>query len=260
LAKEKAKRTQCLNNLKQMQLACTIYADDNDEIFPSWGEKKDPAVNPISTSFSPSAAAVGINNRTINVIDLGNYIRYVSFAGPVNGGHIPQNSAANNAKGGTFENLGYLYPANLAGDGRLFFCPSYPPTFPSPVLSADSYSSAGLLSYGNINGSASVRCSYTYNPVVFTNGASASLRVYQRAKDLKDRHAFIMDYIDSQMNQAGYFAHKSSKGWQMAMTDGSVVFSKPPPAFYSKIASGGYPSSIIELTTDVLPVLEQSAR
>jgi prepilin-type N-terminal cleavage/methylation domain-containing protein len=33
-AKERAKRIQCVNNLKQLFLGCTIYASDNDDLFP----------------------------------------------------------------------------------------------------------------------------------------------------------------------------------------------------------------------------------
>jgi prepilin-type N-terminal cleavage/methylation domain-containing protein len=166
-AKEKAKRTQCVNGLRQMTLGCTIYAGDNEDWFPTWGGN-------------------ALNTRAKNVIDLSNYIRWVVFGGPINGGHISQISSAVNSQGAQFENLGYLYPAKLAGDGRLFFCPSYPQGSP---LAADSYASAGLLSYGNINGSGGIRCSYTYNPVVDANG----LRVFQKARQVKGRRVFLMD-------------------------------------------------------------------
>jgi hypothetical protein len=37
-AKEKVKRTQCANDLRQVYLGCTVYSPDNDNKFPSWGE------------------------------------------------------------------------------------------------------------------------------------------------------------------------------------------------------------------------------
>ena len=231
-AKEKAKRTQCINGLRQMSIGCTIYAGDNEDWFPTWGGN-------------------AINSRTKNVIDLSNYIRYVVFAGPMGGGHVSQIPSVVNAQGAQFENLGYLYPAKLAGDGRLFFDPSYPQGSP---LSADSYSSAGLISYGNINGTGSVRCSYTYNPVVDGNG----LRLFQKASQLKGRRVFIMDYIDSQMPNPSYFAHYRSKGWEMAFTDGSVGFAKPDIATF-QLVLGGRPSNIQDLNTYFLPILEQAA-
>src|SRR5712671_5866332 len=56
-AKEKAKRTQCVNGLRQMYLGCTIYATDSDDWFPIWG------------GYS---AASGLNTRAKNVFDLAN--------------------------------------------------------------------------------------------------------------------------------------------------------------------------------------------
>ncbi len=236
-AKERAKRTQCVNGLRQMYLGCTIYATDNDDWFPIWG------------GYS---AASGLNSRTRNVIDLSNYIRWVVFGGPINGGHVAQDAASISAVKANFDNLGYLYPAKLVGDGRLFFDPSYPPGSP---LSSDNYSSAGLLSYGSINGSGGIRCSYTYNPVVDSTG----LRVYQKASKVNGRHVFIMDYIDSQMKDSTYFAHLKSKGWNMSMTDGSVCFSKPDTATYGLITAGR-PSDIQDLNNYFLPILEQNAK
>jgi prepilin-type N-terminal cleavage/methylation domain-containing protein len=240
-AKERAKRTQCVNGLRQMYLGCTVYATDSNDEFPSWGGNT-------------------INPRTKNVIDIGNYIRWVVFGGGTAGAHIAQDAATVNAQSSQFENLGYLYPAKLVGDGRLFFDPSYPSGSP---LSADNYSSSGLLSYANppINGSTGVRCSYTYNPVVAPGSTGTTApRVYNKAGQIKVRGTFIMDYIDSQMNTPGYFAHQKSKGWNMAFTDGSTLFSKPDVATYAKIAAGGYPAIIGDLTDKILPVLEVNAK
>ena len=248
-AKERAKRTQCVNGLKQMNLGCTIYASDNDDFFPSWGEK--PNSGSVS-GFHPSLAAQGINPRTINNIDLSNYIRWVVFGGPLNGGHIAQDSAKVNLQGACFENLGYLYPAHLVGNGTPMFDPSYADSSP---LSVSPYSSAGPLSYGNVNGSGGVRCSYQYNPIVDGNGD----RVYQKAGQLKGRRTFIMDYIDNTMTSPTLFAHWKSKGWNMAFTDGSTLFSKPDPATFALIY-GGRPSNIQDLNTVFLPILEQDAK
>jgi len=234
-AKEKAKRTQCINGLRQMTVGCNIYSGDNEDWFPSWGGN------------------ATINTRTKNVIDLDNYIRYVVFAGPVNGGHVAQSQATINTQGATFENLGYLYPAKLAGDGRLFFDPSYPP---DSDLSAEQYSSAGMISYGNLNNTGSVRSSYTYNPVVDSTG----LRVMQKASQIKTRRVFIMDHIDNNMISPRFFAHFRSKGWEMAFTDGSVGFSRVDVATFNLILSGGHPSDIQDLNKNYLPIMEQAAK
>ena len=241
-AKERAKRIQCTNNHKQLFLACTIYATDNDDWFPTWGGNT-------------------INTRTRNVVDLGNYIRYVVFGGPVGGGKIAQSESIINSQGAQFENMGYLYPAKLVGDGRLFFDPSYPP---GSALSVDQYSSAGNLSYGSVNGSGAVRCSYTYNPVIDTNktystgAAGTGTRLYEKSAKIKQRGPFTIDYIDSQMTTPDYFAHFKSKGWNVSFTDGSVFFGKAPPAVFAQILKGPAatpPIGVYELTSFYLPAI-----
>ena len=238
-AKDKAKRTQCINGLKQMYIGSTIYASDNDDWFPTWGGS-------------------AMNTHAKNVIDLSNYIRYVVSGGPVGGGHISLNAATIALQGASFDNLGYLYGAKLAADGRLFFDPAFPQGSP---LSIDQYNSAGSLSYGSVNGSGSVRASYTYNPVVNTNSAVVGTRLYQKANNItKGRDAFIMDYFDTQMVDSSYFAHYKAKGWEVVMTDGSVVFGKPVPAVFTEILKGGAATPAIDitsLTTYYLPAILQ---
>jgi prepilin-type N-terminal cleavage/methylation domain-containing protein len=236
-AKEKAKRTECVNDLKQLYVGCTIYAGDNGDWYPTWGGNT-------------------INPRTKNVVDLDNYIRWVVFGGPVSGGHIAQDETTINAQGAQFENLGYLYGAKLAGDGRLFFDPSYPTTSP---LSINDYSSAGNISYGSVNGSGGVRCSYTCNFIVDTTKA-AGTRLYNKTGDVKKRDGFIMDYFSDQMTDPTYFAHYKSKGWEVNMTDGSVVFGKPTPAVFSQIQMGTAANPMIDinsLTTYYFPAIIQ---
>src|SRR5882724_11781760 len=98
-AKERAKRTQCVNSLHQMYIACTIYAGDSDDWFPTWG------------GYS---AASGFNPRTKNNVNLPSYVRWMVFfqggGGSAIGQHVPRTHAALNAMGGNFDNLGYLYP------------------------------------------------------------------------------------------------------------------------------------------------------
>jgi prepilin-type N-terminal cleavage/methylation domain-containing protein len=240
-AKEKAKRTQCVNSLRQLYLGCSIYVTDNDDWYPTWGGNS-------------------VNNRAKNVIDLSNYIRWVVFCNATVVGHIPQDEGQVVAQQAHFENLGYLYPAKLAGDGRLLFDPSYPTTSP---LAVDAYSSAGNISYANpqINGSSGVRCSYTYNPVVDTNNATTGTRLFQKSSQVKQRSAFIMDYFDTQMTSPIYFAHYKSKGWEVALTDGSVVFGKPSPAVFAQVLLGGGATPAIDitsLTTYYLPAILQN--
>jgi prepilin-type N-terminal cleavage/methylation domain-containing protein len=243
-AKEKAKRIQCVNNLKQLYLGCTLYATDNNDWYPVWGGP-------------PNDTAHAVNNLGGGIF----YTRYVWFGGS---GYtrVPINSSQSLALNGQYQNLGYLYPAKLAGNGGVFFCPSY--SYASP-LGADSYSD------NNPGGAAPlmttwpspsvVRSSYVYNPYVNTNTASPThdVRLYQKSSQVNGHHVFIMDYIDSNMTSKDYFAHYQSKGWNLSFTDGSVAFSKPPPNVYSVIAAGGRPSSIDDLNTVFLWRLEQAA-
>jgi prepilin-type N-terminal cleavage/methylation domain-containing protein len=253
-AKERAKRTQCTNGLRQMALGCNVYITDNDDLFPSWGEKPNTGRAP----FHPTSQAAAINNRDINVIDLGNYIRWVVFGGGTSGQHIPQDIPQMNTQGSQPENLGYLYTSKLASDGRLFFDPSYPQ---GSALAIDNYQASGALSYASppINGSTGIRCSYTYNPVVDRGSGATGPRVYQKSSNIRQRDVFIMDYIDSQMTNPSYFAHYKSRGWNMAFTDASVSFSKPDPATFALIFAGR-PSSIGDLTDNILPILVNAAR
>lgn len=233
-AKERAKRIQCVNGLRQMYLGCTIYASDSNDMFPPWGGSAE--------------------SHTLNVIGTsGNCIFYTRYAiwGGTPGSVVP-NSNAQLLPNATFENLGYLYPGKyIGGDGRLLFCPSLPDTSP---LGASDYILNGRLVIGTIN-SGNVRASYVYNPVVDPNG----LRLFQKSNQIKTRRAFIMDYIDSNMSSRDYFCHYSSKGWNINFTDGSVSFAKADPALMASI-SGGRPSSILDLDNNILPTLESEAR
>lgn len=264
-AKERAKRTQCINGLRQLYFGCTIYATDNDDKFPSWGEKVDTAANPASGAFTPSALATSINNRTINAIGLPSYTRWAVFNGTV-GAHVPQDTSKMLALNGCFENLGYLYPAKLAGsDGKIFFCPSYPdsswlsswyysggapaPTPPGPLMT--------IVQSGN--GNVAVRASYTYNPVCDANGN----RLYNKTGQIKGRHTFIMDYLDAiDTSIPGNsidktFAHFRSKGWNINFTDGSVSFSRPDPATYNSIIGKTSMSTYSDINQTYLPVFEK---
>jgi prepilin-type N-terminal cleavage/methylation domain-containing protein len=251
-AKEKAKRTQCVNGLKQLFVACTIYASDSDDLFPAWG---------------------GSGAHPLNVIDLSNYIRWILYPGSaaLNGQHIPSDyNTFFKVQGNSCDNMGYLYPAKLVGDGCLFFCPSFPD---DSVIGLGNCENSGPISFAipsvANNNTASLRAGYTYNPVIDTNDTTVTsgeggptttgLRLYQKSGNIRSRGIFIMDYIDSQMNKAGYFAHQKSKGWNAAYTDGSVLWCKPDATTYGKIAAGGYPKDIWDLNQNVLPVLDANS-
>jgi len=249
-AKERAKRIQCVNGLRQLSIGCTIYASDNDDRFPSWGQK--PGSNPL---FSPTASNSTINNRDVNGAYIPSYLRWCVFtdgSGAATGKQVPKSINALNAIGGCFENLGYLFSANLVGDGNIFFCPSYPD---SSQLSSWYYSGGASPAPGPImtiakspNGNIAVRASYTYNPVCDTSGK----RTFQKATQIRGRDIFIMDYLDvvpAGDKVADTFAHFRSKGWNINFTDGSVSFSKPPPATFAQIIAGQNMASVTAMNT-----------
>lgn len=246
-AKEKAKRTQCISNIKQLSLGCMMYASDNGDWFPTWGGNPAP-----------------YNTRTKNDVGLPSYVRWIVFGGAV-GRQVPQSNSGLNAMGGNFENLGYLFSARYVGNGKIFFCPSYPD---KSLLSDWFYSDGASPRPGPLitiarapNGNVGVRSSYTYNPVVRV-AENSSVRQFQKSAQITGRRAFILDYLAGGMSDPLNCAHLRSKGWNMGFTDGSVAFSKPPPDTYSEIlkytdADG---LSMMDINKKYLPILESSAR
>jgi prepilin-type N-terminal cleavage/methylation domain-containing protein len=63
-AKEKAKRTTCLNNLKQLGLASNMYNTDNQDfmVWPNWGEDSSP---PCPAGWLYAGSATGIPLTTV---------------------------------------------------------------------------------------------------------------------------------------------------------------------------------------------------
>ena len=109
-AKERAYRTQCINNVRQLSLAAIIYAGDSSDYLPG--------------------QTTGITSQTAT--------RF-AYSGTANL-KLTKGSTVN------FDNAGVLYAMNLIGDGSLLFCPSFnnrpASTFGSapysPILTSDS--------------------------------------------------------------------------------------------------------------------------
>ncbi|MBI3849257.1 MAG: DUF1559 domain-containing protein [Verrucomicrobia bacterium] len=73
-AKEKARRTQCINNLKQLTLACHLYAGDNRDYwpFPNWGstDGRGPEYNRLpgwltANPFNPSDTQTNLQKSVL---------------------------------------------------------------------------------------------------------------------------------------------------------------------------------------------------
>jgi prepilin-type N-terminal cleavage/methylation domain-containing protein len=159
-AKEKANRTYCMNNVKQLTVGANIYATDSNDYWP-----------PVYL------AAHAYNQCTAE-----HYARYV-YTDPTGtaGIKVPTTITANQ----TFQNLGFLYPLKLAGDGGVFYCPSYNAK-PTSTLGSQEFSpllttAPANATYGS--GAGDVRSSYCWNCWAGLN--SPNIRLYQKLSDIK---------------------------------------------------------------------------
>jgi prepilin-type N-terminal cleavage/methylation domain-containing protein len=110
-AKEKARRTMCLSNLKQLGLASIMYNSDNQDYmaWPNWGN--DPAPCPPGWAYAGSCTTVPITYGKLNAGNLANW---------------PANQVMHIQKGSYWQ---YLQ------NGQVFLCPDdLPPTGSSTSL------------------------------------------------------------------------------------------------------------------------------
>ena len=133
--KRNSKRAQCLSNLRQIYVGCSMYAND----FNGW---------------YPIVSIGAFNNYPTKVNYLGGivYTRYfyttdgapdgtVMPKGYVNGTGIPYN--------GFDQNLGYLYGGGMIPDGHAFFCPAFSDVSsnsPLYILTPEYYSTPQFMS------------------------------------------------------------------------------------------------------------------
>ena len=102
-AKERAQKAACINNVKQLVLGANMYASDTGDWLP-------PVYLPAHT-FNEVAAE-----------HYGRYLYTDPVASQASGGYpVPKVVTVAQA----FQNLGFLYPLNYAGNGGIFFCPAY---------------------------------------------------------------------------------------------------------------------------------------
>jgi prepilin-type N-terminal cleavage/methylation domain-containing protein len=159
-AKEKANRTYCMNNVKQLSVGANIYATDSNDYWPP----------------------VYLAGHAYNQVSAEHYTRYI-YTDPnlIVSNKVPNTITVNQA----FQNLGFLYPLKLAGDGGIFYCPSYNAN-PNSVLGAQAYSP--LLTTDGANaalgqGGGNVRSSYCWNCWAGLTGSN--IRLYQKLSDIK---------------------------------------------------------------------------
>jgi prepilin-type N-terminal cleavage/methylation domain-containing protein len=227
-AKAKAQRTECISNMKQWGLGCTLYAGDFDDKLPHTQAGGNP----------------------VNMIRGGYYTRWMWYNGSAPGFKVPQDWTQFMGQN-FFQGVGMLYPQKLAGNGKIFFCPGlnskksaigsriYEPLLTTSTTAND------------VNNPGSLRTSYIYNPWVNNpNGNSNTdlTRKYQKLSQVTGRKLFGMDFIDSNAWLTGGevdingqdFAHSRSKGWNVLFTDVSVEFRKVNSRTKTVYAMGGF--------------------
>ncbi len=214
-AKRKAKLSQCQNNFHQIGVACYTYANDYHDYFP--------------------VCIVGNGNNTgFNHILAPHYTRYIVTMSSLYGANAPVHSGiqVNTATPPKpiFDCLGFLYEIHMIGDGKCFYCPSFPESSP---LSIESYSNPSFMS---TDGSSQIRGTVLYNPEIVDPTNYVTDRIFQTTGSVKPSRLFAVDYLADQGGTANsswspaYFPHFPTPGFDTLFGDGSVRFVKSPGA------------------------------
>jgi prepilin-type N-terminal cleavage/methylation domain-containing protein len=202
--KSKARRSGCVNNLRQMGIGSMMYASDSSEVLPPW------------RGYPPYSQA-----GKMNVMSESHFSRYVWLDNSHTHTKWKIDGGSPQPAGCHFENAGYLYPAKYIGDGSIYFCPS---------LSSGDYSKSlyePLLTTESVKGV--VRSSYFFNPRV-TDAANANyLRRYQKSSQFDGHRLLGCDVITD--IRPDYTAHMKDAGYCVLFTDVAARFVKSPKAF-----------------------------
>jgi prepilin-type N-terminal cleavage/methylation domain-containing protein len=246
-AKRKAQMAQCVSNMHQVYVGCSVYAVDFADWYPVWYDANEPSGHPLNQIHAESYTlfAVGPTASTPNTL-------------------VP---AATSATGFQFNNLGYLYALKLIGDGKVLFCPCFSGNNPLGIAnySTPSFMSTcgplGPVPQGANASSGLVNSTILYNPRV-VNAAGyqagspsdpATLRAYQKSSQPRQLDVFATDYMAGtggmQFNPVS-FAHYPAKGWVVMFTDGSVKFITSPAALAIATAPSFTTAQTLQSTVD----------
>jgi prepilin-type N-terminal cleavage/methylation domain-containing protein len=235
-AKARSYVASCLGNIRQISQGAAIYASEYNDFLPP---------------------CVDINGSALNVLKQEEYGQFL-WQGPTEPSTFRVTSATpidpTQNPSQTFENYGWLTYLKTAGDGSIYFCPSYN-TKPPTIYSAGDYQP--LLtplddtggSYANISGS------YVWNPWVDGN----NLRRFQKSSSFTQTHVLSMEYlVNGNTTAAGQalnpatVAHDRLKVEVVVYSDYSAKAVKITPALYSAAwASGGLLYNQTNLLTDL---------
>jgi len=204
-AKSKARRTGCVNNLRQIHTGSLLYAQDYGDVLPPW------------RGYAPYS-----DEGKMNQMSESHFSRYVWI--DENHSHTKWRlgQEITQPDGCHFQNAGFLYPAKYVGDGKIYFCPSlgsgeYSEPFYEPLLTSDAIKGV-------------VRSSYFYNPRV-QNASSPDgyHRRYQKTSQFDGHKLFGCDVITSP--DPVFTAHLKEEGYCVLFTDGAAKFVKSAAAF-----------------------------
>ena len=217
-AKEKAKQTSCLNNLRQIGLSLFLYADDNSDKLPppEFDPDRIPGSNP--------------------------WRGYLLFWDPGRLGVHPRPESV--------VGLGYLYTGNYLRDPGIWYCPSlkHPPGL--RVVFERKYFESEKVPWPMTAVDGQVNTTYTYFPqtdVLSKKESEAKLgwtQVASKASELSSQRSIVTDLIYTW----GTLAHVNNKnpyGVNVLWGDGHINFCTTRAAFDVKLwgGTGANPSS-----------------
>ncbi len=234
-AKRKAKLAQCQNNFHQIHIGCNTYANDYNDYFP--------------------ICTVGDANTggKFNQINGVHYTQYIGTGDPPSA-HIPFPATflGPTVQPGTcgLDCLGYAYAAKSLGDGKVMWCPSFPPN------SGRDIGNFSTPTYPSRDGNGEVIGTMLFNPreLDATNGIIG--RAFPKASSTWSEpgagghHLFGTDYLASGPSafSPNTFAHFPAEGFDCVFTDGAVQFVQSTLAFQF-ITSGMLPPESQDETT-----------
>ena len=218
-AKRKAKLAQCQNNFHQIMIACNIYANDYSDYYPI---------------CKVGGANGGANFNQLNSI---HYTLYIVMGGTAN------TPVAQGIQNGVFDCLGFLYETHGIGNGKVFFCPSFPDS------TGDTPAAYSNPSFMSAKGDGTVYGTMLFNPRIMSASNTVNIaRALPKTSSVWSepgsggRHLFGTDQVGGSTAatasfSATTFAHYPSQGFDCVFTDGSVSFIQSVPAF--DVISGG---------------------
>jgi prepilin-type N-terminal cleavage/methylation domain-containing protein len=206
MAKDRAYRICCLNNVNQLLKGAAIYATEFNDYLP------------------PN------NIHSFNQFSAEHYGRYVWWDGGSTSGVKLEMGNTDH-----IQNLGFPYVMNALGEGLVFYCPSYNTKPNSGQLSASYYQPLLTTSNG------AVRSSYIWNPWA-ENKSGTYYRRYPKTSDFRTSRVILHEYLVNPGGLTGAMdpatvAHDRSKTLDVAYSDFSARSIRITPKMWQVYAA-----------------------